>query len=111
MKPSTAHQLLAGSTGTAIEDWSECPGPDQKGETLTAWFVRRSKGNPDIYAVASGDAEHMAIELIPAEPDELDAFAVIRGVFAKRPETVTPDIECGVVFNVAIEFQSEGPTP
>jgi hypothetical protein len=101
-------QLLADSTGTDPAEWAECDGPAQRGTPLSAWFVRRRAGSPDVYAIASGDSETMTLELIPAEPDERDAYAVARGVLSGRAETAQPDIECGVVYDGPVPG-AEGP--
>lgn len=108
MTASHIHRLVAESSRTTVDEWAECPGPSP-GTPLSAWFVRRKAGAPDVYAVASGDGETVTVELIPAETDELDAFQVGMGVLMHRSETVNPDIECGVVFDGPLPGSAPAP--
>ncbi len=94
---SPVHALVAGASGTDAAEWEPCDGPRPGSVALHAWFVRRKAGQPDVYAVASGDEDDVTVELIPAEAGEDDAHAVARGCLAGRDRDAVPDIECGVV--------------
>lgn len=91
------HALVAEASGTAVAEWEPCDGPRPGSVSLAFWFVRRKDGVPDVYAVASGDADDVTVELIPAEVGEYDAHAVVRRCLAGRDRDAAPDIECGVM--------------
>lgn len=97
-QPSPVHLLLAYASGTDHEEWKPCDGPRPGSVPFASWFVRKSEGYPDIYAIVSGDAEETTVELIPAAQGETDAFLVAKGALANDQETEPTDIDCGVVF-------------
>ncbi len=106
---SPVHVLIAESSNTDVAEWQACEGPRPGSVALHAWFVRRRDGQPDVYAVVSGDEDDATVELIPAGPGEDDAYAVARGCHAGREAGATPDIECGVVHRGPMA--AAGPAP
>lgn len=102
-QPSPVHLLLAFSSGTEPREWVPCDGPRPGSVPFASWFVRRSEGFPDIYAIVSGDREETTVELIPVAAGETDAFQVAKGALENLQETEATDIDCGVLFRGSLD--------
>lgn len=107
--PSPVHVLVAEASGTDLAEWKPCEGPRPGSVALHACFVRRRGGQPDVYAVVSGDEDDATVELIPAGPGEDDAHAVARGCLAGKDSGAEPDIQCGVVHRGPIAATAPAP--